>query len=102
MCWIRVRILTGLSQYPVFKVQAQRGATLRVLPPAVNRIFEPILKNFRDPVSGTKKAPTRKVGGVGAVPDQYDWFQHLYPIALTTVRSFKPRSVSESRQKQLQ
>jgi len=31
------QILTGLSQYPVFKVQAQRGDTLLVSYLAVNR-----------------------------------------------------------------
>ena len=36
------RILTGLSQYPVFKVQAQRGDTLPMSLPAVNRFSQPI------------------------------------------------------------
>jgi hypothetical protein len=35
-CGFFLRILTGLSQYPVFKVQAQRRITLSVDDPAVN------------------------------------------------------------------
>ena len=39
--WTRVsRILTGLSQYPVLKVQAQRGNTLPIGLPAVNPLVK--------------------------------------------------------------
>lgn len=44
------RILTGLSQYPVFKVQAQRGDTLPMSLPAVNRFSQPISELLARPL----------------------------------------------------
>jgi hypothetical protein len=42
ICESPVGDLTGLSQYPVFKVQAQRGVTLRTSLSTVNSHFRPI------------------------------------------------------------
>lgn len=50
--WIRYADPTGLSQYPVFKVQAQRGDTLLFTRLAVNDCF----KDLSDP-SGTVRPP---------------------------------------------
>ena len=56
--WIRERILTGLSQYPVFKVQAQRGDTLLARSPAVNQLLPPISQVVsRCPDRPMKNAP---------------------------------------------
>jgi hypothetical protein len=49
------RILTGLSQYPVFKVQAQRGDTLLVPFPAVNGFLQPISATCRS--AGDERRP---------------------------------------------
>ena len=46
--------LTGLSQYPVFKVQAQRD-TLRSLNPTVNKLLRAALAV--DPALSNKNAP---------------------------------------------
>ena len=55
--WILLfRILTGLSQYPVFKVQAQRRITLSVVRAAVN----PLLPGPSVPISGPARAVPRR------------------------------------------
>jgi hypothetical protein len=68
ICVDSKRILTGLSQYPVFKVQAQRGDTLRVPVPAVNRFSQPISRTSRCSLEGIQKAPAVSAGGVGRAP----------------------------------
>jgi len=95
ICVDSKRILTGLSQYPVFKVQAQRGDTLLVPIPAVNRFRLPISTTFASSFRGMQNAPAFSAGGVGWAPDQYGWLQHFYPIALSIPRAIKSRSVSE-------
>lgn len=67
------RILTGLSQYPVFKVQAQRGDTLPMSLPAVNCFSQPISELLARP-SEMQNAPAFLAGGVGTVP----MYQHCW------------------------
>lgn len=62
------RILTGLSQYPVFKVQTQRGDTLPMSLPAVNRFPQPISESSLARLSETQNAPAFSAGGAGTVP----------------------------------
>jgi hypothetical protein len=54
--WFAMRTLLASSQYPVFKVQAQRGVTLLVVHPAVNHRAQLISEHDR-PSQGMKNAP---------------------------------------------
>jgi len=85
-----------LSQYPVFKVQAQRDGTLLVRSPAVNSHSDEILGDPAQLFSGDTKRPRLSAGGVGLAPvSQPCWLQRAYPIALTVLRAFNPCPVSE-------
>jgi len=97
--WIRERILTGLSQYPVFKVQAQRGDTLLARSPAVNQLLPPISQVVsRCPDRPMKNAPNLRLEASAR-----RWLgrhmrpQFAYPIILVArPRTINPRSVHET------
>ena len=97
--WIRERILTGLSQYPVFKVQAQRGDTLLARTPAVNQLPPQISQAVsRCPRRPMKNAPNHRLEA-----SAWHWIgqrvrpQLAYPIILVArSRTINPRSVHET------
>jgi len=62
-----MRTLLASSQYPVFKVQAQRGHTLLVVHPTVNTFFQPILR-MRLPCSGRENASVLEASERGRPP----------------------------------
>ena len=96
ICVDSSRILTGLSQYPVFKVQAQRGDTLLGALPAVNDLLLPFSEVRIRSRAGHQKRPQPSAGGVGFVPSRpLEAAPTPYPIALTTLRTINPYSVSE-------
>jgi hypothetical protein len=65
LCGPHVGDLTGLSQYPVFKVQAQRGVTLRANHTTVNDRFRAASNRIRRP--GKRKRPRLDGGAAGDV-----------------------------------
>ncbi len=66
--WSAMQTLLASSQYPVFKVQAQRGVTLLVFNLAVNRFVLLISAFLRQWLRGIKIAPCRERRTVGRPP----------------------------------
>src|SRR5665648_556099 len=85
--WSAMRTLLASSQYPVFKVQAQRGDTLRVARPAVNHFFRPIFACLTSAVPEIRNAPE-----VGASDGRRPPFHGRirYPIDRPVMQLFKP------------
>lgn len=85
--WSVVQTLLASSQYPVFKVQAQRGDTLRVFRPAVNAFSRPFSSFLATLVhcgfGALKTPPDPRLGGVRRVHGRH----HRWTVTL----SYRPR-----------